>query len=95
VALARELARVVRHAVVKLGPAGAVWASADGRTASAPAIPVGEPVDATGAGDAFAAGLLASWLAGDDPAAALAAGARLGAVAVRTLGARPAGGALR
>ena len=43
----------------------------------------------TGAGDAFAAGLLAAWCAGADPAAALSAGAALGAAAVSRVGARP------
>jgi ribokinase len=86
---ARALTRFVRRAVVKLGPAGAVWATRDGPTIAAPAVPVAAAVDPTGAGDAFAAGLLASWLTGADPATALAAGTRLGAAAVATLGARP------
>jgi ribokinase len=86
---ARTLTEVVRHAVVKLGPAGAVWATRGGPTLTAPAVPVAAALDATGAGDAFAAGLLASWLAGADPATTLAAGTRLGAIAVGTLGARP------
>jgi ribokinase len=88
--VAHALTRVVRHAVVKLGAAGAVWATRDGATIAAPAVPVATPVDPTGAGDAFAAGLLASWLTGADPATALAAGTRLGASAVAILGARPA-----
>jgi ribokinase len=46
-------------------------------------------VDPTGAGDAFAAGLLAAWLDGAAPAAALAAGVAAGAVAVTRVGARP------
>jgi sugar/nucleoside kinase (ribokinase family) len=75
-------------AVVKCGPAGAVWAGADGAAAAVPAEPATE-VDPTGAGDAFAAGLLAAWLGGAGPAEALRAGARLGARAVRTVGARP------
>ncbi|MGH3680188.1 MAG: PfkB family carbohydrate kinase, partial [Natronosporangium sp.] len=45
--------------------------------------------DPTGAGDAFAAGLLASWLAGAGPVEVLRAGARLGAEAVAGFGARP------
>jgi sugar/nucleoside kinase (ribokinase family) len=89
ISAARALAGAARHAVVKLGPAGAVWATRDGPTHAAPAVPVDTAVDATGAGDAFAAGLLAAWLDGADPATALAAGTRLGATAVATLGARP------
>jgi sugar/nucleoside kinase (ribokinase family) len=79
------------EAVVKLGPDGAVWIGAD-RIAAAPAIPV-TPVDATGAGDAFAAGLLAARLAGMAVDAALAAAVRLGAQAVGMIGGRPPGSA--
>jgi ribokinase len=73
--------------VVKLGADGALWTAPDREPVTVPADPV-DVVDTTGAGDAFAAGLLAAWLAGADPASALRAGARLGAAAVRTLGAR-------
>ena len=38
--------------------------------------------DATGAGDAFDAGLLAAWVAGADPAAALAAGVCAGTAVI-------------
>jgi ribokinase len=86
--LARRLAHVARHVVVKLGPAGAIWAGPEGDTITGPAVPA-SVVDPTGAGDAFAAGLLASWLAGGDPTAALDAGAHLGAAAVETIGGRP------
>lgn len=74
--------------VVKLGADGALWTSSGGATVRVPAdlVPV---VDPTGAGDAFAAGLLAAWITGADPAAALRAGTRLGAAAVGKLGARP------
>jgi len=78
----------VAAAVVKLGAGGAVWADRSGRTASAQAEPV-TPVDPTGAGDAFAAGFLAAWLTGAEPEEALRAGARLGARAVASIGARP------
>lgn len=87
-ALAGELARFAGSAVVKLGAAGAVWADASGVVARVPAHPAAV-VDPTGAGDAFAAGLLAAWLADAPPAEALAAGARLGALAVSQVGARP------
>ncbi|AEV88001.1 ribokinase [Actinoplanes sp. SE50] len=87
-AQATRLTATVRHAVVKQGPAGAVWATRDGSAWSAPGLSV--PVkDPTGAGDAFAAGLLTSWLNDGSPPAALQAGAALGAAAVQLLGARP------
>jgi ribokinase len=77
-----------RSFVVKLGADGAMWTGPDAQTVATSGDPVPE-VDPTGAGDAFAAGLLAAWIAGADPASALRAGARLGATAVRTQGARP------
>jgi ribokinase len=86
-----RLQEVATAVVVKQGADGAVWLDSTGAMVSVPAAPV-EPaavVDPTGAGDAFAAGLLAAWLDGADPAAALAAGAALGAQAVLSPGARP------
>ncbi|MFC3991349.1 carbohydrate kinase family protein [Actinoplanes siamensis] len=85
---ATHLTGFVQHAVVKQGAGGAVWAARDGATWSAPATPV-RVLDPTGAGDAFAAGLLGAWLTGAEPPDALAAGAALGAAAVQRLGARP------
>jgi sugar/nucleoside kinase (ribokinase family) len=55
-------------------------------SATAPTVPV---LDPTGAGDAFAAGLLAAWLSGAPPAEALRAGVALGARAVQVVGSRP------
>jgi ribokinase len=75
--------------VVKCGADGAVWAGADGPVVTAPASPVPTVVDQTGAGDAFAAGYLATWRSGGSPAECLAAGARLGALAVTRFGGRP------
>ncbi|MEU4567706.1 PfkB family carbohydrate kinase [Micromonospora sp. NPDC023956] len=85
---ARTLAATARHVVVKCGSAGAVWAGPDGTVTSAPARRV-TVVDVTGAGDAFAAGLLAGWLTGATPTAALARAGDLGARAVSGIGARP------
>jgi ribokinase len=86
---ARNLTTVVRNVVVKCGGAGAVWSDREGLLRSATSSPV-PMIDPTGAGDAFAAGLLAAWCSGAEPAAALAAGAALGSAAVGRVGARPA-----
>jgi ribokinase len=82
------LAHTARNVVVKLGPDGAVWCRLDSMLRSAPAVRV-SMIDPTGAGDAFAAGLLTAWSSGAEPAAALEAGAALGAAAVAKIGARP------
>jgi sugar/nucleoside kinase (ribokinase family) len=97
--VAERLAASFPHAVVKCGAAGAIWASASGLLVSGPAVSrsaVSGPVSSatgvaepTGAGDAFAAGLLASWLCGGSPADALRAGATAGAAAVGVVGGRP------
>ena len=83
-------ARAAHYPVVtvKLGPEGALWASGD-VLVHRPAHPT-TVVDTTGAGDAFAAGLLAAWLRSPDldPAAALDAGLALAADVVRRPGAR-------
>lgn len=85
---ARALTEAVRHAVVKNGAAGAAWAERGGAIIEVPARRV--PVrDVTGAGDAFAAGLLAAWVRGTNPAGALDRAAELGAKAVAIPGARP------
>ena len=85
-AAARSLAAHAGEVVVKLGAGGALWTDGT-RLARAPAFPVPE-ADTTGAGDAFAAGLLAARLAGAGPEAALQAGCALAARAVARAGAR-------
>jgi len=62
--------------VVTLGPNGAV-AIAEGRRHDMPAEPQGPVVDTTGAGDMFAAGLLAGLVQGRDLATAM----RMGSIA--------------
>ncbi len=86
---ARTLAERFGEVVVTLGPAGALWTDGD-EVLRAAAVPV-ELVDSTGAGDAFAAGLLSARAAGMSTAEALAAGCRLAARAVSQNGARPNG----
>lgn len=84
---ARRLAERVPEVVVTLGSRGALWTDGQGlaRVSAAPAA----ALDSTGAGDAFAAGLLGARLAGAQPEAALHAGCELAARAIRTPGARP------
>jgi ribokinase len=85
---ARALARRYPVVAVKLGADGALWASG-GVLVHRPAHPT-VVVDTTGAGDAFAAGLLSAWLRAPegDPAAALDAGLARAAAVVRRPGAR-------
>jgi len=86
---ARALAGRYPVVVVTLGPDGALWAAGD-ELVHRPAHPT-EVVDTTGAGDAFAAGLLAVWTASagrPDPAAALEGGLRSAAGVVARTGAR-------
>lgn len=59
----------------------------EGRVASVPTVPV-EPVDRTGGGDAFNAGVIAALLAGADASTAARNGLRLAALAITRLGAR-------
>ena len=72
--------------VVKFGADGAT-VRANGERFDHPGYPV-RAVDATGAGDAFAAGFLAAWLDGADFERALAYGNACGAVATEREGAR-------
>src|SRR5262249_44778931 len=79
----RALAPVV---ALKLGAAGCLVAWG-GEQRQVPAVPA-VVVDATGAGDAFAAGFLASYLAARDPLAAAQAGAQSAAAIVARRGPR-------
>jgi ribokinase len=86
---ARTLATRHPVAVVSLGGDGALWAAGD-LLVHRPAHRT-EVLDTTGAGDAFAAGVLATWVAAGgrpDPGAALDAGQRHAAGVVARPGAR-------
>ena len=87
---ARELAERYPQVVVKLGSEGALWLGRGKRDpVHAAAEEIGTIADVTGAGDAFCAGFLPSWLAGKSPADALAAGNRVAAEALHHPGGRP------
>ena len=74
--------------MVTLGEEGALWTDG-GRLCRAQAEPVSDVADTTGAGDAFAAGLIAARLDGAEPSEALIAACGLAARAVAVPGARP------
>lgn len=84
---ARRLARQTGEAVVKCGPDGAVWS--DGQRLHAAPAPAIRPVDTTGAGDAFAAGLLTARLRGAGVPEQLTAAAAAAATAVARVGGGP------
>jgi sugar/nucleoside kinase (ribokinase family) len=86
-----QLDFLTRHhpiVAIKRGAAGAVAGDEEGGRWSAPAPPA-EPVDTSGAGDAFLGGFLSAYLRGEGIAAALKRGVELGSEAVTTMGARP------
>lgn len=84
----KTLANRFQEVVVTLGADGALWTDGSA-SVRADAVPVEDAVDSTGAGDAFAAGLLAARLDGAGPEEALTAAARLAAEAVTRPGGRP------
>ena len=84
---ARARADAGREVVTKLGAARRAL-DRRGDNGRVPAEPV-QVVDTTGAGDAFAAGLLSARLEGAGPREALEAGCRVAARAVARVGARP------
>jgi len=88
---AEDLARAIGSrqiaAIVKCGSEGAVWSDGD-RVVRAATEPM-TAVDSTGAGDAFAAGVLAATLTGAPVQSALAAGNKLASTAITRAGARP------
>ncbi|MEU0551984.1 carbohydrate kinase family protein [Micromonospora sp. NPDC005979] len=85
----RALSATARRVVVKRGAAGAVWVEGRTTAVSVAAARRVAVVDVTGAGDAFAAGLLTAWLGGASASAALDRATELGALAVSSVGARP------
>jgi sugar/nucleoside kinase (ribokinase family) len=79
-----------RWGAVTMGARGAVVCEAGGRPLLVPPVPSPGVVDSTGAGDAFAAGLIAARLAGASLADAGILAAAAGSLATTALGARGA-----
>jgi sugar/nucleoside kinase (ribokinase family) len=80
--------RAVDAIVVTEDARGARWVCRDASPVRVPAPHV-EVVDSTGAGDAFNAGFLRAWLAGETTQSALEEGVAAGSAAVTRVGARP------
>jgi len=86
--VARALAARVGTVAVTLDRAGAMVAVGAGQATAVPAV-AASVVDPTGAGDAFTAGFLATFLTDEDAVAAATVGAQLASIAVSGMGARP------
>ncbi|GID95741.1 carbohydrate kinase family protein [Amorphoplanes digitatis] len=82
----REVLARVATWVTTLGPGGARIDRAGRPAVQVPAVPVPEPVDPTGVGDAFRAGFLAAAHAGADYELAARLGCTLAALVLRTVG---------
>jgi ribokinase len=82
----RTLAAPCAEVVVTAGARAAVWCGSPDTDPVPVPPPEVEPVDTTGAGDAFNAGFLAAVLHGRDLRAALRLGNRVGALSARSTG---------
>lgn len=80
--LANELGQSI---LVTLGEKGALWATSDGDITWQATTPV-DPVDRTGGGDAFDAGVIVAFLQGADKASCLRAGLDAAIIAITTKG---------
>jgi len=87
-AIAAVLCETYPVVALKLGGAGALVAAADGRRFPVPAQPT-EVIDSTGAGDAFCAGFLASWVCGAELGECALRAVDAAARATSLIGARP------
>ncbi|MEY8437838.1 sugar kinase [Atopobiaceae bacterium 24-176] len=72
--------------IVKLGAAGAYYASADGRAGYVPGFRVNEIVDTVGAGDGFAAGVISALLEKKGVEEAVSRGCAIGAIQLTSRG---------
>jgi 2-dehydro-3-deoxygluconokinase len=77
------LRRGARQVAVKLGPGGAWWADAEGRSGPVAGVAVERVVDTVGAGDGFAVGVVSGLLEGLGLERAVARGNRIGARVVQ------------
>lgn len=74
--------------IIKRGAAGAVGVHNNSESVTVETV-ARDPIDTTGAGDAFAAGFMPEWIRNKDLAAAMQSGNSLAADCVAIIGARP------
>lgn len=79
------LERGARGVIIKLGPRGAYYRTADA-AGEVHAQPVAKVVDTVGAGDGFAVGVISALLEGRPLADAVARGNRIGGLAIQVIG---------
>ncbi|MFD3656395.1 carbohydrate kinase family protein [Streptomyces sp. NPDC058620] len=84
----RYAERLSGDVILTVGSRGAVWASAAGEVFHEPTEAV-EPVDRTGGGDAFNAGVIAAWLHGEPPTACMRRGLDAALHVISRIGAHP------
>lgn len=87
-AAVREIAKDAEVAAITMGAEGAM-AVVNGEVISVPAFPVAQVVDATGAGDLFAAGFLLGMARGQNTESALKTGCLAASEVISHIGARP------
>lgn len=80
--------RISGDVVLTMGSRGALWATPDGTVLHEPTVPV-EPVDRTGGGDAFNAGVIGGWLNGEAPLACMRRGLDAASHVITKIGAHP------
>lgn len=88
-ALGDDAVRTIPHVVCTLGAQGATYRGPDGTTLAAAPPPV-DPVDTSGAGDAFTGAFAVAWAAGSHPQVALQRACVAGALATTRYGAATA-----
>ncbi|WP_234425888.1 carbohydrate kinase family protein [Streptomyces kebangsaanensis] len=84
----RYAALVSGDVIVTMGPEGALWATAGGKVLHEPTRQV-DPVDRTGGGDAFDAGVIAGRLNGDPPKVCMRRGLDAALHVLGRIGAHP------
>ncbi|MFE7460494.1 carbohydrate kinase family protein [Streptomyces sp. NPDC057554] len=84
----RYAERLSGEVILTQGSGGALWASPSGALVCEPTTAV-EPVDRTGGGDAFNAGVVAGWLFGEPPSACMRRGLDAALHVITKIGAHP------